>query len=70
MKRKISLLLSLLLLGGCLEVEQHPVWENGTYNGKRDDLAQRAHFHNDKFAWNAAIYNRNGLQNEYQRTRP
>lgn len=59
-----------LLLCGCLEVEQHPKWVHGEYNGKRDNLQQQVHFHNDKLAWMAAIMDRNQLQNEYGRTRP
>lgn len=60
-----------LLLAGCsLEVEQHPGWRNGQYNGKPDNLPQHAHFQNDRLAWNAAIANRNHRQNEYRRTNP
>ncbi len=66
----IALLPAPLLLAGCLEVDQYPVWRAGAYNGKPDNLAQQAHFHGDKLAWNAAISNRNHLQNEYRRTHP
>lgn len=59
-----------LLLGGCLEVEQHPVWIGGKYNGKPDNLPQQAYFHGDRFAWYAAISDRNQRQNEYNRTDP
>lgn len=59
-----------LLLTGCLEIDQYPVWRNGEYNNKPDDLPQKAYFHNDRLAWNAAITNRNHLQNEYERTHP
>lgn len=59
-----------LLLGGCLEVEQHPPWRDGAYNGKPDNRAPQAYFHNDRLAWNAAIANRNHLQNEYDRAKP
>lgn len=57
-----------LLLSGCLEVEQHPPWIAGEYNGKKDNLQHEEHFHGDKLAWMAAITNRNHLQNEYGRT--
>jgi len=56
-----------LLLCGCLEVQQHPGWVRGQYNGKQDNLPQQAKFHNDRLAWNAAITDRNHLQNEYNR---
>ncbi|GAC1410045.1 MAG: hypothetical protein NVSMB6_10310 [Burkholderiaceae bacterium] len=59
-----------LALSGCLEVEQHPAWLQGQYNGKPDNLPQQTHFHGDRLAWNAAIANRNHLQNEYERTVP
>lgn len=63
--------LLLLLLGACsLEVEQHPPWRQGEYNNKPDNLPQHAYFHGDRLAWNAAINNRNRLQNEYGRTAP
>lgn len=59
-----------LALCGCLEVEQHPGWINGAYDGKRDNLHQQVYFHNDKLAWAAAIANRNRKQNEYGRAKP
>ncbi|WP_136416359.1 hypothetical protein [Herbaspirillum sp. ST 5-3] len=57
-----------LLLTGCLEVEQHPTWIDGKYDGKADNLPPQANFHNDRLAWYAAISNRNLRQNEYNRT--
>jgi len=68
--RFLAAMLLPLLLGGCLEVEQHPTWIDGKYDGKPDNLPQRAHFHGDRLAWNAAIADRNQLQSEYQRTNP
>jgi hypothetical protein len=59
-----------LLLSGCLEVEQHPKWVHGQYQGKPDNLPQQAYFHNDRLAWMAAITDRNYLQNEYLRSNP
>lgn len=59
-----------LLLAGCLEIDQYPAWRNGEYDNKQDNLPQQAYFHNDRLAWNAAITNRNFLQNEYTRTKP
>ena len=71
MKRITIIATALLSLTACsLEVEQHPAWIDGKYNGKKDDLPQRAYFHNDRLAWDAMINNRNQLQNEYNRTRP
>jgi hypothetical protein len=61
---------ALLLLPGCLEVEQHPAWQAGQYAGKPDNLPPQAHFHHDRLAWMGALLNRNQLQNEYLRTRP
>lgn len=63
-------LLLALLLSGCLEVEQHPLWVAGEYNGKKDNLSYQVNFHGDKLAWMAAISDRNQLQNEYDRTTP
>jgi hypothetical protein len=57
-----------LLLAGCLEVRQHPPWRHGEYAGKPDNLPQQRLFHGDRMAWNAAITNRNWLQDEYLRT--
>ena len=59
-----------LLLSACLDVEQHPPWRAGQYDGKPDSLPQQAYYDNDRLAWNAAIANRNHLQNEYERTVP
>jgi hypothetical protein len=56
------------LLAGCLEVEQHPPWRHGQYDGKDDNLPQQRLFHGDRMAWMAAIQNRNWLQDEYGRT--
>jgi hypothetical protein len=75
MKRKqrtstVLATLSVLLLSGCLEVEQHPGWIAGQYDGKPDNRPQQAYFHGDRLAWNAAIMDRNHLQNEYRRTDP
>lgn len=64
----LALLIAPLLLSGCLEVEQHPPWRNGAYDGKEDSLQQQVHFRGDRLAWNAAITDRNHLQNEYLRT--
>lgn len=59
--------LVMLPLSGCLEVEQHPPWRNGQYDGKQDDRPEKTHFARDRLAWNAAIINRNHRQNEYRR---
>ena len=59
-----------LLLAGCLEVEQHPPWRAGQYDGKPDNLPQHAYFSDDRLAWNAKLTDRNHLQNEYERTVP
>jgi hypothetical protein len=59
-----------LLLGGCLEVDQHPSWIKGKYAGKHDDRQFQRLFHNDKMAWFAQISNRNNKQNEYNRANP
>ena len=56
-----------LSLSACLEVEQHPPWLHGYYDGKRDNMPFQRNFHNDRLAWNAAIDNRNRRQNEYNR---
>jgi hypothetical protein len=56
------------LLAGCLEVEQHPPWRHGEYNGKQDELPEQRLFHGDRMAWLATIQNRNWLQDEYGRT--
>ena len=57
------------LLSGCLEVEQHPAWRNGSYEGKADALPSQARFHGDRLAWNATIADRTRLQDEYRRAR-
>ena len=54
-----------LPLTGCLEVEQHPPWTHGYYDGKPDNMASQRNYHGDRLAWNAAIDNRNRRQNEY-----
>lgn len=56
-----------LSLSACLEVEQHPAWREGQYDGKPDDLPAHTHYANDRLSWNAAIVNRNNRQNEYRR---
>jgi hypothetical protein len=56
-------------LAGCLEVEQHPPWHAGYYDGKPDPLPDEARFHGDRLAWMAALINRNHLQDEYVRMR-
>ena len=65
---RFLLLIACALLAGCLEVEQHPAWRQGQYDGKQDNLPQQRHFHNDRMAWVATVINRNWLQDEYQRT--
>jgi hypothetical protein len=59
-----------LALSGCLEVNQHPPWLHGQYQGKPDNLPYQVNFHNDKLAWYATISNRNQMQNEYIRANP
>jgi hypothetical protein len=68
--RLLALLSLPLLLSACLEVEQHPGWKQGYYNGKPDNLVQHVLFHDDRMAWYAAINDRNRRQNEYNRMRP
>lgn len=68
MTRAPLLLLTVVLLTGCLEVEQYPGWRSGAYDSKPDPLLWQTHFHGDRLAWNAAIYDRNQRQNEYNRT--
>lgn len=58
------------VLAGCLEVEQYPVWRDGHYDNKPDNLHPDTLFHRDRLAWNAAVLNRNQLQDEYGRTLP
>ena len=68
--RLIGAILMTLLLSACLEVEQHPVWQNGEYDGKEDNMHHQVYYNRDRLAWNAVIANRNHLQNEYNRTTP
>ncbi|OON62436.1 hypothetical protein B0920_02940 [Massilia sp. KIM] len=72
MKRLTSFcaVLPLLLLAGCLEVDQHPQWLKGEYAGKDDNRHYQVRFHNDRLAWWAAVENRNQKQNEYNRANP
>jgi hypothetical protein len=63
-------LCALLLLAGCLEVDQHPHWAKGQYAGKKDNLPFQTHFHNDRLSWWGTISNRNQHQNEYNRANP
>lgn len=63
-----AILATALLLAGCLEVEQHPAWDAGAYDGKPDNLPQQRLYHGDRMAWMATIHNRNWLQDEYPRT--
>jgi hypothetical protein len=63
-------ILAPLMLSGCLEVEQHPAWRDGAYDGKPDPLPSQAWFHGDPLAWNARITDRNHLQDEYGRAKP
>jgi hypothetical protein len=68
--RLFAALLLPLVLSGCLEVRQHPPWIKGQYAGKYDQLPFQGNFHNDILAWFAAISDRNGKQNEYNRANP
>ena len=70
MRRLLALCLPLLLLAGCLEVDQHPDWVHGMYAGKKDDRPMHRLFHDDKLSWWGAIGNRNMKQNEYNRANP
>jgi len=65
--RLIAAALLMLSLSACLEVEQHPHWKHGYYDGKPDNLAPQRNYHGDRLAWNAAIDDRNRRQNEYNR---
>jgi alkylated DNA repair dioxygenase AlkB len=65
---RVALLCATALLAGCLEVEQHPPWRHGQYDGKKDNLPQQRNFHGDRLAWTATVQNRNWLQDEYPRT--
>jgi hypothetical protein len=68
--RSFALILPLVLLTGCLEVDQHPPWVKGQYAGKKDNRQYQVKFHNSKLAWWAANNNRNMSQNEYNRANP
>ena len=70
MKRSLILCLPLMLLAGCLEVDQHPNWVHGMYAGKKDDRPFQRWFHGDKLSWWGTISNRNQNQNEYNRANP
>jgi hypothetical protein len=59
-----------LLLGGCLEVDQHPNWLRGEYAGKEDNRHYQVRFHNDRLAWSARVQDRAMRQNEYNRANP
>lgn len=63
------LALALLPLAGCLEVEQHPPWREGRYDGKPDAPHAQAYFHGNRLAWWGVIADRNQLQNEYLRVK-
>jgi alkylated DNA repair dioxygenase AlkB len=65
---RVALLCAVALLAGCLEVEQHPPWRQGHYDGKQDNLPQQRNFHGDRLAWSSTVQNRNWLQDEYPRT--
>jgi hypothetical protein len=60
--------LACTLLTGCLEVEQHPPWRQGQYDGKDDNLPQQRFHHGDRLAWMGTVINRNWKQDEYART--
>ena len=68
MKSLIPLLLLAALLSGCLEVEQHPPWRHGQYDGKEDNVPAQVIYHGDRLAWTGTVLNRNWLQDEYPRT--
>jgi hypothetical protein len=63
----LLLVLALLPLAGCLEVNQHPGWVRGAYDGKKDDRPSQARFNGDRLSWNAVVSNRTQRQNEYIR---
>ena len=67
---RVTLFAPLLLLTGCLEVDQHPPWIDGEYAGKPDERHFQRRFHHDRLAWWATVENRNGKQNEYNRANP
>lgn len=66
----LAAMCAVLLLGGCLEVEQHPPWIQGQYNGKTDNMPAQTNYGGNVLRWNAAITDRNHLQNEYNRMEP
>lgn len=70
MKRALVLAALAVLMTGCLEVEQHPPWARGAYDGKPDQRVHEAHFRGDRGAWFAAVTDRTHLQDEYRRARP
>ena len=56
------------LLGGCLEVEQHPPYAGGFYDGKPDDLPEKVFFNGDTQAWARHLFGqRLPQQHEYNR---
>lgn len=57
----------LALLAGCLEVDQHPPWRDGAYDGKTDMRTPQRRFAGDSLGWNAVIDDRTRLQDEYPR---
>lgn len=59
---------TVLLLAGCLEVEQHPPHVDGAYDGKPDALPEQRFFGGDTAVWQATRVARQQLQNEYNRT--
>ncbi len=59
--------LMVLMLSGCLEVEQNPAYADGGYAGKKDNRSAQARFNNDKLAQSAALNDRAQHQNEYNR---
>ena len=65
-----AVILPAVLLTGCLEVDQHPPWIKGVYAGKKDDRPYHRRCHDDRLAWWATVENRNGKQNEYNRSNP
>ena len=53
-----------LRASGCADIYS----EHGS--GKKDDRPYQRRFHNDRLAWWATVENRNGKQNEYNRSNP
>ena len=68
MNLRFLIVVSAVLLAGCLEVAQHPPWRDGAYAGKTDQRTSEARFGGDRPTWQAAITERNHLQDEYRRT--